>query len=510
MSTSEQNRMPRVDEKQTRDYADQLDITGLLLQAMKFPTRKHRDAVDAIIGANAGQPGEFKRTHIWMARRCQYGGKHPSTFWRRELDVIEGFIAKTGYQIFRIERGGGIEHKATTYEDFITPAANWLMNEARRALRAGEHKTYMTAVRALMPDALRMIPRVPTEAEKHDNPLPLDDALYIQRSCTQSLNLMERALEKVAENGGDIDGFAAMMIRRYEKRVEDCKRRLKGDAEEGGLQICNPPEEKSQENADILTPALDYACRGIPVFPVRADKTPLTPRGFKDATTDEETIRRWWRKHPDAGIGVPTGAASGWLAIDSDPRHGGDASLCELIEKYGDFPATRVARTGGGGQHLIYQYPKGSDIRNSAGKLGAGVDVRADGGYVVVAPSPHKSGGRYEWMNDEEPAPAPEWVLNLLTEEKPRAAVPLSKAGVQVNSRAAAGDVIGEGSRNDTLFKIACSLKGKGAAIAEIEAELLDINARRCSPPLPLLEVQKIVRSVSNPKYQANRVAAGA
>lgn len=84
-----------------------------------------------------------------------------------------------------------------------------------------------------------------------------------------------------------------------------------------------PPENKAKT---MLEAALEYARNVFPVFPVRPDKTPYTPNGFKDATTNEATIRAWWRKWPAAGIAVPTGRAAGWLVLDRDDRHGGDAA----------------------------------------------------------------------------------------------------------------------------------------------------------------------------------------
>ena len=99
-----------------------------------------------------------------------------------------------------------------------------------------------------------------------------------------------------------------------------------------------------------LTAALDYARRGWPVIPLHtltADgcscrgecssvaKHPRTEHGLKDATTDKETIRRWWQEWPDANVGVVAGAASGLVVLDVDPRHGGDESLRELEEQHG-------------------------------------------------------------------------------------------------------------------------------------------------------------------------------
>jgi putative DNA primase/helicase len=196
--------------------------------------------------------------------------------------------------------------------------------------------------------------------------------------------------------------------------------------------------------------------------------------------------------------------------LDIDPRHGGDASLTSLIEQYGALPETLEARTGGGGHHIIFEYPRGSNIRNSAGRLGDGIDVRAEGGYIVVAPSLHASGRRYEWLNSlTKPAQPPEWLLERLTEERQASqGASTQKTQPRAAVGASIGAVISEGERNNGLFKIGAALRGQGQNYTEIEAELRDINARRCSPPLPDDEVQKIAGSCA--KLAANRVAVGA
>jgi len=129
--------------------------------------------------------------------------------------------------------------------------------------------------------------------------------------------------------------------------------------------------------------ALAYAKRGYPVFPCRPrGKEPLTPQGFKDATTDPAQVRRWWGRWPDANVAIPTGERSGLLVLD-----GGNDSLSEWIEEDEDLPYTTVVLTGGGGYHHYYNYPEGETIGSSVGRVGAGLDIRAEGGYVVAPPS---------------------------------------------------------------------------------------------------------------------------
>jgi hypothetical protein len=145
--------------------------------------------------------------------------------------------------------------------------------------------------------------------------------------------------------------------------------------------------------------ALHYAERGLYVFPVAPrGKNPLTEHGFKDATTDPAQIRAWWERWPEANIGLDCGR-SGVVVIDIDGAEG-MASWQALVGRLGLAAQTKVAKTGGGGRHLYFQAPSHLRIGNSAGKLGKGIDVRGDGGYVVMPPSQHPSGTRYEWLNE--------------------------------------------------------------------------------------------------------------
>lgn len=148
--------------------------------------------------------------------------------------------------------------------------------------------------------------------------------------------------------------------------------------------------------SELLTAALQYASRGLYVFPLAPrGKTPLTEHGFKDATTDPETIRAWWATWPEANIGLDCGRSK-VTVIDLDGPIG-LATWGALAGRLGLTVETRTARTGGGGRHLYFRAPADVQIGNSAGKLGPGIDVRGVGGYVVLPPSVHANGGRYEW-----------------------------------------------------------------------------------------------------------------
>lgn len=176
----------------------------------------------------------------------------------------------------------------------------------------------------------------------------------------------------------------------------------------------------------LPTTPQDYATTGWPVFPCRPGeeahpetgeiltaKSPYTTRGFRSASRMPRIIDRWWTDHPDAMIGIPTGELTGVWVLDVDVADGkpGEETLAALIATNGPLPPTRQAKTASGGRHIYFQHHPG--VRNR-GSLGPGLDVRGDGGFVIAPGSQLADGRRYEWINDEQPAPAPQWLLDLV------------------------------------------------------------------------------------------------
>jgi hypothetical protein len=167
----------------------------------------------------------------------------------------------------------------------------------------------------------------------------------------------------------------------------------------------------------MLAAALRYALDlGRPVLPlVPRDKRPIVARGLRAATTHEETVRAWWTRTPDANIGLLCGF--GLLCLDVDGPAGAK-SLRQLVKEHGPLPETVESITPRG-RHISFGYDETTKIRPSAGRLGEGLDVRADGSYVVAPPSVHPSGRRYRWRRGHEPgehvlADAPAWLLELI------------------------------------------------------------------------------------------------
>jgi len=152
---------------------------------------------------------------------------------------------------------------------------------------------------------------------------------------------------------------------------------------------------------------------GLPVFACGGDKRPIVKQGFKGATQEHPKILRMFAKTGAVLIGVPTGEASGHVIVDVD-CHGVVSGRPWLDANKAALPKTRTHRTGGGGLHLVFAYPVGRDIRNSAGRIAPGIDVRGNGGYACWPPSPG-----YEIVDDTPPAEMPEWLIKACCRPDP-------------------------------------------------------------------------------------------
>lgn len=233
--------------------------------------------------------------------------------------------------------------------------------------------------------------------------------------------------------------------------------------------------------------ALAYAGAGWPVLPVAVHgKHPLARHGVHDASVDGTQIRRWWRRWPDAGVGIATGARSGLAIVDVDVKAGGRASLVGLRAGR-PLPFTLQAYTGGGGVHLYYCQPAGLRVPNTVGRLPnidgplPGIDLRGDGGYVVAPPSVHASGRRYRWASrqPDAPAPLPHWLWPSppppapafhACAPRPEGASPYGMAALDAETEAVRRLV--EGQRNDGLNRAAFSL-GTLVAGGELAEDLV-------------------------------------
>jgi putative DNA primase/helicase len=249
-----------------------------------------------------------------------------------------------------------------------------------------------------------------------------------------------------------------------------------------------------------MTSPIEYVARGWPVFPCHSiergkctcklgldchdpGKHPLTQHGFKAATTDLNMINGWLKSWPNANWALRTGSASGILVCDIDPRHDGFQSFAQLQQARGPMPDTLRSKTGGGGRHLFYAIPPGLVIPKVRGWL-PGVDIQAEGSYVVLPESRHKSGTHYRWINwEEQPTLLPPDIISMIMSK------PASSGGGMTGDLGSTSDIlmgVPEGERDDVLFRFACRLRRQVGDDGRRIVELAVLEAAaRCSPPFP-------------------------
>ncbi len=213
-----------------------------------------------------------------------------------------------------------------------------------------------------------------------------------------------------------------------------------------------------------------YAAAGLAVFPCRSGgKEPLTRHGCRDATSETDVVRRMFDPltvglFPNIGCAVPPDG----MVLDVDGPDGA-ASLAQLEAAHGPLPPTASVQTGGGGRHYWFLLPAGATARNSVGKLAPGLDIRADGGYVLLPGS--RTADAYRWEGPDAIAPAPAWLL--ATPAPAPAATPM------------------KGRRHQTLMKLGGKLLRDGLSPDGIRAALL-VENQAYAEPKPEAEVLRI------------------
>lgn len=248
----------------------------------------------------------------------------------------------------------------------------------------------------------------------------------------------------------------------------------------------------------MLRIATKLIAQGFSILPLKSPtagdlnsgKKPITKHGVKDATNNLAVFKKLVKGRQSFNIGIATGDASAVFGIDVDTRNKGDETFAALQRNLGNLPKTVTVKTGGGGLHLYFRLPK-KGLRST--KLGAGVDLQAEGKYLVAPPSRHGSGKIYVFAKGLSPS-------KIAIAKIPKAWLDyirgcLKKAPGQ--NLPVTDQAITEGGRNSQLTKAAGSLRASGLSETEISDALKAVNRNRCHPPLPESEVEGIARSVA-------------
>lgn len=215
-------------------------------------------------------------------------------------------------------------------------------------------------------------------------------------------------------------------------------------------------------------------------------KHPRTAHGVHDASDDQDQIGAWWVDWPDANVGIATGSVSGLVVVDVDPRNGGMESLGKLA---GDLPDTYTVQTGGGGLHLYY----GCRDRLKQRLLAPGIDLKADGGYVVAPPSNHLAGA-YSVASNADCQPLPVAIRMVGPSESPEANGNGTVIGPDQKQWVVSllTTTCPKGQRNQTLTRLAGYFRNVLPEAVTLSV-LIEWNAQYCEPPLTAAEVRSCV-----------------
>ena len=207
-------------------------------------------------------------------------------------------------------------------------------------------------------------------------------------------------------------------------------------------------------------------------------------------------------REPGANIGIPTGELSGILTLDVDTYKAESMTPEDIERELGPIPDTAVVETGRGGLQYLFRYPE--ELRKETlrkglpeNELGAGVCVKADGGYVVAPPS--RTTGPYKVLVKRPLAEPPTWLIEALRVQQKLLSGRIGRtvpSGATVATLEIEGPTIPYGTRDDTLTRIAGRLHDGTRTLDELTNKLLAINEARCEPPLPERQVVKIARSI--------------
>ena len=214
----------------------------------------------------------------------------------------------------------------------------------------------------------------------------------------------------------------------------------------------------------LLNIALEYLKHNFSIIPCGRDKKPLIKWiEFQNRKPTEEEVRGWFRKWPDANIGLVTGKISGIVVVDIDDMEQGPKNLSKYIDLKVETPSASTPR---GGAHLFFKHP-GLELNNNA-KAVLGCDFRGDGGYVLVAPSQNLEGKKYEWATS---------LFNTPLADLPKAYIDFVKNSARrydekPKEEAQISEMFSEGRRDDDLFNLANHLVKGGMDAPKIEVVL--------------------------------------
>ena len=263
--------------------------------------------------------------------------------------------------------------------------------------------------------------------------------------------------------------------------------------------------------------AQSYARHGWPVFPLwpihhgrcacpdhscdAVGKHPVPPNWQHTIASAVSVDSAWAPRFGERGIGLACGERAGMWVLDVDPGHGGAKALGELQAEYGQLPDSLRVITGGAGMHVYFAWPDDGLALTNANGLPAGLDVRGDGGYVVLPPSLHASGRRYEWAIPPKAGklePAPGWLLELVRQRQRSLFPPVED-----------GELVPIGRRHEALVGLLGLMRSWGATEPVLTAAAAAFFEHMCehdpAKPNDAENAARTARSIARYPPRGNR-----
>lgn len=246
----------------------------------------------------------------------------------------------------------------------------------------------------------------------------------------------------------------------------------------------------AQDTLALVGIFLTLGCYAFPVL--AGGKRPAGP--WANGEWPYERLKGYIEAHPDCNIAVRTGSWSDRLVVIDVDAHGvdGRAFMRRFERAHGRLPVTVTTLTPSGGVHLWYFWPEGLELPRNSVNAGLGVDIRGEGGYVLVPPS-QIDGRPYRFADGRDPesvevATANELVVELVNEIRG------SERRPALNSDRLP-QVVREGGRNDACYRYACHVRSRGGTPEDVAVLTTAYNSILCQPPLDGTEIGRVVDS---------------
>ena len=246
--------------------------------------------------------------------------------------------------------------------------------------------------------------------------------------------------------------------------------------------------------SELLTWARYYLSRGFSVVPVSPEtkKATVPWAEFQTRLPTDKEITDWFSNSKNTGIGIVTGGLSGLCVIDVD-SHKKPEAIKQIKPYLPEDDIYPVARSQSGGWHLYFRC--NGELRGNVNTPFEGIDLRANGNYIVAPPTPG-----YTWKRSIK-----DFILSSLTSFyinslnininiKEQDSCQSRDSYTKLHEATRSYISFTEGQRDESLFHVANSLTRGGMSLPDIR-KVLNMLAENCKPPFDKKEIEIKIQS---------------